>query len=580
MPRLLPKMPVVEDKAVQTAMASPPSDKEYIMVPKGSTEEKETVADKKKTTVISRKKEKVNKLKSSPETLRTSLNTVHQELPSKEESAASQSSASSSTDPRGLRETGTAAPAESPAEEEQPSSVHSTTLSLSPEEVGTPVQDLSLPNSHKPIEASSTLHLTEGVTDPKAPLSQVSPKSKQQDKPLDSDGSRRAQKASPSISPSHPASSSAKEMKIKDGNAKALLLAKLQAIDDGKSPNQISSSNSPIQFQSNPPKSNQTTSLAERPPKAKQEAQLEPLEQKPLDFGRSSVLNRRLEQNGVTSSNSPKVDSASLIDTPGRAEPTMEEDMSDKRTVNHFSIAPGSDVKPSQPLLPAHTTAETTTLTAVTNSNRNQKIESFVPNNNETITGSTALTSSSTLLQWPNTVENMHRGKPALASEHDPFGSRLSGSSRKTSSKVDLTQPSKDTDSTSVGQAKFGRRRRVDSSGHQTDNRTAPKPPPASTSERVFGGSGPATLIKPKDQTSSGAPAQQGISFTANPTSNGNKAYKWEKEVHVSSLDITNKHSLGSVPLQAQKAKEKLKPLVSNAMPGVIEDDIEELTLT
>ena len=86
----------------------------------------------------------------------------------------------------------------------------------------------------------------------------------------------------------------------------------------------------------------------------------------------------------------------------------------------------------------------------------NQQDSTKEPSKPDAKLTSSATHSDSSLMSWPDKIENMYQGKPAYASDGDPFGSRHSLSATKESAKADSSAVT--TESRKEAKPKFGRR--------------------------------------------------------------------------------------------------------------------------
>ena len=178
--------------------------------------------------------------------------------------------------------------------------------------------------------------------------------------------------------------------------------------------------------------------------------------------------------------------------------------------------------------------------------------------------------------KWNTRIENMHHGKPAMATKNDPFGTRTSASLHRGSNSTtdrNMNQQRKESD----GGLDFlgGTGGVINTDAYQTKKwdtptfgRRAVQKPHA-----VFGSDLTTTIDTPlvsKKQTP--------------PTSNNNssKSYPWEHEVNVTSernaLGYLS-HSNAPVDSSLLPRRIKAQPLNIGSVPGQIDDDIEELSL-
>ena len=210
----------------------------------------------------------------------------------------------------------------------------------------------------------------------------------------------------------------------------------------------------------------------------------------------------------------------------------------------------------------------------VTVSERTNGVQVNVGGARQRVTGeSTTLQSSSaaslgsgrSVHQWPNTVENMHHGRPALATEKDPFGTRLSGDIiRHKKSSNPLSAKSSSEDVLSSYKPKYGRRQNA--TGNKI-NDSEKEPFPVSSSPALHG----TKLVEPSSLAS-----EDSVS------------YPWENKVdmkrpHAPSLNGFHpvaSSSKNTALLPHRPPKPLQTQLVGSGVPGTLDDDIEELTLT
>ena len=391
-----------------------------------------------------------------------------------------------------------------------------------------------------------------------------------------------------------------KERKSEQERKKAILLAKLQAIDDGNTV-QSPSPHPPLA-------SKQSATKAHSPDKPNP---LEPLSSETPDFGRTSVLQKRLDQElpvaGADNSSAP-LEAGIPVSKGGKGEAVSDLFGTDR------SAKSKDDVLPSQPqrALPTQTVAQSTFDENLSTETQLAGVTSGNPLDKPPMTSS-----SGSLPQWPNTVHNMYLGKPALATADDPFGTRLSGRSNKSNPRLQEKgtplHGTESADSLAQYKPKFSRRTQQnvnrkhgdksvnlsDDSQTQLTNMThARRAKPTNVSD-AGSGSGTISLSnvhQPWPEASSSNP-QGGASHS-------DKGYPWEMEVKLSSVppgqsqpkpqsngglnfghvDSAKKVPGGNTPLLPhRKAKAKpLQPAIGmSSMPGAIfDDDIEELSLT
>ena len=239
--------------------------------------------------------------------------------------------------------------------------------------------------------------------------------------------------------------------------------------------------------------------------------------------------------------------------------------------------------------------------------------------------GADAAKSSSSLRSWPDIVENMHNGKPAFASEDDPFGSRhsmgkgkLSGSSKTGEGSVFVAAGEKEVPSQ---RAKFGRRQQHQK--HPPQSKDDPRLQAAANSQTAGGYIKPTFGRRAVDAPRTiNEPVFGRLNFESEPPVTGNREldsvdtqdkaltthdYSWERRVNVtpkvqtpgpSRVDmpsITHKTAVrgmfdsvenfkgkprGALLPPRPKAETVVKSF--DAVPGTIvsePDDIEELVL-
>ena len=173
--------------------------------------------------------------------------------------------------------------------------------------------------------------------------------------------------------------------------------------------------------------------------------------------------------------------------------------------------------------------------------------------------------------QWPNTVENMHHGRPAMATDNDPFGTRRSGDVVRTkkSSNTSLNKGRSDEALTNY-KPKYGRRQKAPISKVDTSENI---PSVRTTSENI-----------PSAETTSGALIGHKSANLDLVTAGDTMSYPWENTVAMTHEQNGFHHSIQSqkaTPLLPRRQANPLQTtLAAPQMPGALEDDIEELTLT
>jgi len=178
--------------------------------------------------------------------------------------------------------------------------------------------------------------------------------------------------------------------------------------------------------------------------------------------------------------------------------------------------------------------------------------------------------------KWNTRIENMHQGKPAMASKDDPFGKRASrkGSltvldDASTSSKSSIPQRKK-----SDGGLDFlgGTGGAMNTNVHHSRNKDTPtfgrranqKPHP------VFGSD---IDILSTNETSKTETTTAAMS---------SKTYPWEREINLVNDHNTtgfNSNNNNNFTDSLLPRRAKAQPLNIGSMPGQIDDDIEELSL-
>lgn len=182
---------------------------------------------------------------------------------------------------------------------------------------------------------------------------------------------------------------------------------------------------------------------------------------------------------------------------------------------------------------------------------------------------------------WNTRIENMHQGKPALGTKHDPFSTKTSGSLHKGT----LNNIVNSNTGSHISQRKHSDGGGLDFLGgtggvmntdvHHSKKRDTPtfgrravqKPHAA-----VFGSDLATKTNTPPLSKKETVPTNN------NPT----RSYPWEQEVNVTSEHSTlsyHTHNNAATDSTLLPRRTKAQPLNINSMPGQIDDDIEELSL-
>ena len=182
--------------------------------------------------------------------------------------------------------------------------------------------------------------------------------------------------------------------------------------------------------------------------------------------------------------------------------------------------------------------------------------------------------------KWNTRIENMHQGKPAMATKHDPFGTRISAGLHK-GSLNDITDSNTHNQTSNrehndggldflggtggvINTAAYHNKKK----NTPTFGRRAVQKPHAS----VFG----------SDLTTKTDTALLSKKETVPTSSGSSKSYPWEEEINVSSEHSTfgyHTHNNASVDSSLLPRRVKAQPLNISSIPGQIDDDIEELSL-
>ena len=180
--------------------------------------------------------------------------------------------------------------------------------------------------------------------------------------------------------------------------------------------------------------------------------------------------------------------------------------------------------------------------------------------------------------KWNTRIENMHHGKPAMATKDDPFGTRTSASLHRGSHGTtdrNTNQQRKESD----GGLDFlgGTGGVINTDTYQTKKRDTPtfgrraiqKP------HTVFGSDLTTTIDTP-------LVSKKETPLTGNNNNSSSKSYPWEHEVNVTNERNTLGYlSHDNAPVDSSLLPRRIKaqPLNIGSMPGQIDDDIEELSL-
>jgi len=172
--------------------------------------------------------------------------------------------------------------------------------------------------------------------------------------------------------------------------------------------------------------------------------------------------------------------------------------------------------------------------------------------------------------KWNTRIENMHQGKPAMASTDDPFGRRASGSLHKGNNIMDgSTNGRVPQRKQSDGGLDFlaGTGGVINTDAYHTKKKDIP----TFGRRAVFGSD-------LKTETPTLSLSKETVSTNNSST----RSYPWEQEVNITSehniLDYLS-HNTTSVDSSLLPRRIKAQPLNINTIPGQIDDDIEELSL-
>jgi len=184
--------------------------------------------------------------------------------------------------------------------------------------------------------------------------------------------------------------------------------------------------------------------------------------------------------------------------------------------------------------------------------------------------------------KWNTRIENMHQGKPAMASKDDPFGKRASAGLRKGS--LGLLDDNSTTSKSSIPQRKKsdggldflgGTGGTMNTSFHYTRNKDTPTFGRRANQKAhpVFGSD---IDILSTNKTS--LPLKTETSTTATSS----RTYPWEREINlVNDHNVTgfNSNTNNNFTDSLLPRRAKAQPLNIGSIPGQIDDDIEELSL-
>ena len=218
-----------------------------------------------------------------------------------------------------------------------------------------------------------------------------------------------------------------------------------------------------------------------------------------------------------------------------------------------------------------------------TSSNIQQQTDTHLTDDGLTTGGSSSsvksASSAGSNYKWNTRIENMHHGKPAMASKDDPFGTRTSASLHKGShSTTDRNTSQVPQRKENNGGLDFlgGTGSVVNTEAYHTKKwdtptfgRRAIQKPHA-----VLGSDLTTTIDTPllsKKETPS-----------TNNNNNSSKSYPWEQQVNVTNERNTLGYlSHNNAPVDSSLLPRRIKaqPLNISSMPGQIDDDIEELSL-
>lgn len=215
-----------------------------------------------------------------------------------------------------------------------------------------------------------------------------------------------------------------------------------------------------------------------------------------------------------------------------------------------------------------------------TSPNTQQQTDTLLTDDGLTTGGSSAsvksASSAGSNYKWNTRIENMHHGKPAMATKDDPFGTRTSASHHRGSHSTmdkNTDQQRKGSD----GGLDFlgGTGGVINTDAYQTKKRDTPtfgrraiqKP------HTVFGSDLTTTIDTPLVSKTETPPTSK---------NNSSKSYPWEHEVNVTNERNTLGYlSHGNAPVDSSLLPRRIKaqPLNIGSMPGQLDDDIEELSL-
>ena len=310
----------------------------------------------------------------------------------------------------------------------------------------------------------------------------------------------------------------AEQKRLEEEKKKQLLLAKLKAIDN-------SQSTSPSQAETKP------TSHSK---------ELQPVKKKRLE----DILNDKTTNDDVITA---------------KPLPAKSNNLEEKRKKDLLAQLLSTD----QPL----------------NSNSGQQVDAHTTDDGLTTGGSSISvksgSSTGSNYKWNTRIENMHQGKPAMATKDDPFGARTSASlqqgnhnmvDRNTSQKQSARDGGLDfldgTGGVINTEASHSKKRDTPTFGR----RAVQKP------HAIFGSDLTTTIDTP-------APLKIEAKSANN---NSSKSYPWEHEVNVTteqnSLSYLS-HNNTQTDSSLLPRRIKAQPLNIGSMPGQIDDDIEELSL-
>lgn len=218
-----------------------------------------------------------------------------------------------------------------------------------------------------------------------------------------------------------------------------------------------------------------------------------------------------------------------------------------------------------------------------TNSNSQQETDARLTDDGLTTGGSStsvkSTSSAGSNYKWNTRIENMHQGKPAMATKNDPFGTRTSASLHKGS----LNSIIDSNTSSQIPQGKQndggldflgGTGGAINTDAHHSKKRDTP------TFGRRAGQKPHAAVFGSDITTKTDTPLLSKKEII--PANNSSKSYPWEQEVNVTSEHNTLgylTHSNAPIDSSLLPRRIKAQPLNINSIPGQIDDDIEELSL-